>query len=192
MHNIEPYYHWRHQYVAAEDDQSPFFGRTYSEFEYSNKIYNYLIHPQWDEFGSPTLFAKLLFADYDQRYAIIELIGEWNDCIQNDIMFLKNNIIDKLQFSGISKFMVVCENVLNFHAGDEDYYVELQEEIAEAHGWFVLVNMLDHVFREFQEQGLGQFVSLGVPFQNFNWRKYKPEQLALLIDRHLLAPYLTD
>ena len=51
MHNIEPYYNWRHIYISEEDERSPFFGREYSEFEFTQAIYNYLIHPQWDEFG---------------------------------------------------------------------------------------------------------------------------------------------
>jgi hypothetical protein len=55
MHDIEPYYHWRDRYVAAEDKESPFYGRQYSEFEFSQQIYNYYIHPQWDDFGSPKL-----------------------------------------------------------------------------------------------------------------------------------------
>ncbi len=28
-------------------------------------------------------------ADYQEQYMIIELIGEWNDAIENDIMSLK-------------------------------------------------------------------------------------------------------
>jgi len=74
MQDIEPFYNWRHLYVAEEDSRSPFYGRTYSEFEFSQTIYNYYIHPQWDEFGSRTLYMKLLFADYEQSYAIIELL----------------------------------------------------------------------------------------------------------------------
>ena len=76
MQDIEPFYRWRDRYIAARDERSPFFGRTYSEFEYSQTIYNYYIHPQWDNFGSPTLYAKVLFADYVEHYAIIELIEE--------------------------------------------------------------------------------------------------------------------
>ena len=60
MHFIEPYYNWRGYYIASEDPSSPFYERVYSEFEYSNRIYNFLIHPQWDYFGSPTLFVKVL------------------------------------------------------------------------------------------------------------------------------------
>jgi len=59
-----------------------FFGRAYSEFEYSHTIYNYYIHPQWDDFGSRTLYLKVLIADYDERYAVIELMGELNDAIE--------------------------------------------------------------------------------------------------------------
>ena len=82
MHDIEPYYHWRHLYTAEADPRSIFFGRTYSEFEFSQTVYNYYIHPQWDEFGSKTLYLKILYADYDSKFAIIELIGEWNDAIE--------------------------------------------------------------------------------------------------------------
>jgi hypothetical protein len=191
LHNIEPHYHWRDLYTAEEDENSPFYGKMYSEFEYSNKIYNYLIHPQWDDFGSSTLFIKILFVDYDEKFAIFELIGEWNDCLQNDIMILKNEIIDYFQNQGISKFLIICENVLNFHGGDDDYYVELQEEISEHRGYVVLINLLDHVMREMTDQGLQQYVTIDFPYQMMNWRKFKPEQLCELFDRQLLAPYLT-
>ncbi len=96
MHDIEPHYSWRNLYSAEEDERSPFFGREYSEFEFTNSIYGYCIHPQWDEIGSPTLFIKILFVDYDEKFAVIEMLGEWNDCLHNDIMFLKRDAIDKL------------------------------------------------------------------------------------------------
>ena len=72
MQHIEPYYKWRDYYVAAEDKKSPFYKRQYSEFYYTHTIYNYYIHPQWDEFGSTTLYLKMLFVDYEQQLAIIE------------------------------------------------------------------------------------------------------------------------
>ena len=64
MHAIEPHFNWRNLYVASEDYRSPFFEREYSEFEYTNKVYNFLLHPQWDDFGSETLFIKIIFADF--------------------------------------------------------------------------------------------------------------------------------
>ena len=48
----------------------------------SQRKYLDAIHPQWDDIGSETLYAKILCAHYPNQYAIIELIGEWNDCIQ--------------------------------------------------------------------------------------------------------------
>ena len=94
MHTLEPYWKWRDFYTAEEDEKSPFFGREYSEFEFSDKIYNYFIHPQWDHFGSDTLYLKLIFVDYKHGSAIIEFIGEWNDCIHNDIMFLTEKAVE--------------------------------------------------------------------------------------------------
>ena len=131
MHEIEPFYNWRHIYISEEDPKSPFYGRIYSEFEYTQAIYNYYIHPQWDEFGSRTLYLKIIYADYELGYAVIEMIGEWNDAIENDIMTLKRDVIDFLMHEGISKFILITENVLNFHSGDKDYYEEWYDEVSE-------------------------------------------------------------
>ena len=81
MHTIEPYYAWRNHYVASEDPKSPFFERIYNEMSYHMKIYDHYIHPQWDSIGSQTLFIKILWVDYEEESAIIELLGEWNDCL---------------------------------------------------------------------------------------------------------------
>ena len=119
MHILEPHYNWRHLYTAEEDSSSPFYKRTYSEFEYSEKVYDHFIHPQWDNIGSATLFIKLIYCNYDQKFAIIEMIGEWNDCLYNDIMTFKREIIDHLINEGISNFVLIGENVLNFHYSDD-------------------------------------------------------------------------
>src|SRR5699024_10620568 len=104
MHEIEPYYRWRDHYIVEEDERSPFFEKEYSEFVLSEKVYNFLLHPQWDNFGSPTLFMKILYADYTENFTIIELIGEWNDAINNDIMMLKRDIAEPMMNQGIDKF----------------------------------------------------------------------------------------
>src|SRR6187431_756109 len=136
MQDIEPFYNWRHLYTAEEDPNSPFFGRTYSEFEYSMTLYNYYIHPQWDEIGSKTLYIKIIYVDYELHYAIIELIGEWNDCITNDIMTLRREITDLMQSEGINHFILICENVLNYHAAeDNSYYEEWYDEVSDEGGW---------------------------------------------------------
>ena len=61
MHDIEPWWGWRDEYTAENDPKSPFYGREYNEFLFTNKIYNYYIHPQWDFFGSETLYLKLIY-----------------------------------------------------------------------------------------------------------------------------------
>ena len=58
MHDIEPYYNWIKLYSSEADNKSPFFGREHSEFEFTQAIYNYYIHPQWDFFGSNTMYIK--------------------------------------------------------------------------------------------------------------------------------------
>jgi len=68
LHEIEPYFNWRHLYIADEDVKSPFSGRQYSEFQYTQTVYNFYIHPQWDDIGSQTLYIKILFVDYDMGW----------------------------------------------------------------------------------------------------------------------------
>ena len=182
MHEIEPYYHWRHLYIASEDARSPFFGQTYSEFEFSQTVYNYYIHPQWDEIGSKTLYLKVIYADYEMGFAIIEMIGEWNDAIENDIMTLKRALLEKLMDEGIYKFIIIAENVFNFHNGDRDYYEELYEEVSDENGWAVLVNMHQAAQHDFLQKKLNRYIEL-MEFEK--WRIYKPEDFFLLIDKKL-------
>ena len=69
MHDIEPFWNWRHKYTAEEDDRSPFFGEEHSEFEFTNAVYDHVIHPQWESIGSATLYLKQLYTDYDEGEA---------------------------------------------------------------------------------------------------------------------------
>lgn len=184
MHNIEPFYNWRHMYIASEDELSPFFGRNYSEFEYTNAVYNYLIHPQWDEIGSATLYLKILFVNYDLGFAIIELIGEWNDALYNDIMFLKRNIADAMMARGITKFILIGENVFNFHASEDDYYQEWVEDLED--GWIVGLNFRDHVVREFKRAHIDYYLIFGGRFDRFDWRIFDPNQLFSVIEAQIM------
>src|SRR5437868_6586538 len=134
MQNIEPYDNWQYLYTSEEDERSPFYGREYSEFAYTQTVYNYYIHPQWDEFGSSTLYLKVLMADYTSGFAIIEMIGEWNDAIENDIMTLKRDVIDVFLREGIYKYILIAENVLNFHSSDNSYYEEWYDDVSEEAG----------------------------------------------------------
>lgn len=174
MHLVEPHYHWRSLYAAEEDEASPFYGREYSEFEFHNKVYNFLIHPQWDSFGSATLFSKILYVDYDVHYAIIELIGEWNDAIENDIMSLKRELVDEMTELGIQKFILIGENVLNFHSSDDCYYEEWIEDVDK--GWVALINFHEHVESEMESAGIDQYFVMGGELDELDWRTYLPHQ----------------
>lgn len=180
MHNIEPYFNWRDRYIASEDEKSPFYGRTYSEISFTHQIYNYFIHPQWDNIGSPTLFLKILFADYDEGFAIIELIGEWNDTLHNDIMYLKRDVIDEMLHFGINKFILIGENILNFHSSDDSYYEEWFDDVDE--GWIAFVNFRDHVLAEFQQANIDYFVVSSGHLSAIDWRTYTPQTFFLRID----------
>ncbi len=183
MQDIEPYYNWRHLYVAEEDPKSPFFGRTYSEFEFSQTVYNYYIHPQWDEFGSRTLYMKILFVDYELNYAIIELLGEWNDAIENDIMTLRRDVTDILFTKGITKFILIAENVLNFHSSNDDYYEEWREQLQDDNGWVVIIDMPEQSQYDFKRARLTNYITL---FDLPQWRTLKPEIVFQEIDNRML------
>lgn len=183
MHNIEPHYQWRDYYVAAEDEHSPFYGQKYSEFEFSTRLYNFYLHPQWDSIGSSTLYGKLLFADYEEGFALIELIGEWNDTLHNDIMYLRRNLTDPLYDKGISRFVFFCDNLLNFHATlEDDYYAEWHEELLDEQGWAVLINLRKHVDEEMHDAGLHQYLHFGTEYNDINWRPHKPQMVCAMIE----------
>ncbi|MCB0396517.1 MAG: hypothetical protein KDD36_07680 [Flavobacteriales bacterium] len=180
MHTLEPYFNWRNLYIADEDPRSPFYDREYSEFEYSQTIYNHYIHPQWDNIGSPTLYIKILFADYEEGFAIIELIGEWNDCLYNDIMTLKRDIIEHLSSEGINKYILIGENVLNFHASDDCYYEEWFDDVED--GWIAMVNFREHVLDEFRRYNIDSYFVMGGQLNQTDWRTYDPVQLYGIIE----------
>ncbi len=183
MHEIEPYYKWRDDYVASEDERSPFYETQYNEFEFDKQVYNYLLHPQWDSFGSNTLYLKVLYADYDLGFTIIELIGEWNDAIDNDIMLLKREILELMMDEGINHFILIGENVLNFHTSDDSYYEEWFQEVED--GWVAGINFREHVLDEFKQSNIDYYINFGGGLENMNWRALKPVQLFQKVEEQL-------
>jgi hypothetical protein len=186
VHDIEPYYNWRGYYVASEDPYSPFYEREYSEFEFTSKIYNYYIHPQWDSFGSQTLFMKILYCHYEQGFAVIEFIGEWNDLLYNDIMFLKREVIETMMDQGVSKFILIGENVLNFHFSDDSYYEEWFEDVNDRDGWIALMNIRDHVQEDISSANIDSYFVLGGKLNEVRWRTMNPDQLFESVERHVM------
>lgn len=173
MHDIAPFYRWEKYYVAAEDKYSPFYGRTYSE--YLLNIYGYYIHPLWDEFGSETLYAKILYVSYIDKFCIVELFGEWNDTLYNDIMHLKRNVIDKLLRRGMRYFILIGENVLNFHGSDDCYYEEWFEQVEE--GWIAAINFREFVLEEMSKYNIDYYINYGGNLNIVEWRTLTPRML---------------
>ena len=182
MHELEPFYNWLHLYNAEDDEFSPFFGMEHSEFEFSNTVYNYYIHPQWDDFGSRTLYLKVLFADYDLNFVIIELIGEWNDAVENDIEILKRAVIDRMTARRIYKFILIAENVLNFHSSDADYYEEWLDDIRDDGGWIIAVNMPEQTQYDFRQSHIDRFVRFA---ESPNWRTFQPTDFFNSLDNKI-------
>ena len=194
MHNIEPYFNLINLYSAEHDERSPFYGREYSEVYFTDAIYDHYIHPQWDNIGSSTLFLKLLYADYDDSYAIIELLGEWNDTLHNDVMILKRDIIDVLIDEGIQRFILVGDNLLNFHSSDDSYYEEWFEDVED--GWIALVNFRDHVRQEFTQTGIDNYFIFGGPLDDMEWGSFRPlqffQKVEKIVERRFNADYLLE
>lgn len=179
MHQIEPFYRWHPYYDSSQDPRSPFYGKEYNFDLYSETIYGYYIDPGWDFFGSETLYMKVLFANYEHGFVIIELLGEWNDAINNDIMHLKRNIIEHFLGEGINKFILIGENILNFHGSDDCYYEEWFEEVED--GWIAALNFRDFVEAEMARYEIDQYVNFGGNLQVVNWRTMTPTSLFALI-----------
>ena len=183
MHSIEPFYNWHHLYKSEEDKHSPFYRRKHSEVYFTHTIYGHYIHPQWDHFGSETLYLKILQADYQEGYVILELIGEWNDCLHNDIMFLKRDVIDPLISEGINKFILIGEHVLNFHASDDLYYEEWFQDVED--GWVAFINFRDHVLDEFSKFKIDYYINYGGELNHFPWRRLTASMVYASVEKIL-------
>jgi len=183
MQNIEPFARWEKIYRASEDASSPFYGEHYDALLCRNTIYNHYIHPQWDDFGSQTLYLKILFVSYDTQFAIIELMGEWNDCLYNDIMHLKRNVIEKLESNGIQKFILIGENVLNFHYSDDSYYEDWFNDLED--GWIIAINFREHVLAEFDQINLNYYILYGGKLNQVKWRSLTPFKLFEALDSYV-------
>jgi len=180
MQDIEPFYGWEFYYTSPEDEFSPFHGAEYNLDQYSTEIYGYYIHPLWDYIGSETLYIKVLYANYESGLLIMELLGEWNDALHNDIMHLKRNVIDHFTLQGIRKYILLGENVFNFHGSDDCYYEEWFEDMEE--GWIAAIGFRDHVIQEWKKFGVDAYLNYGGTLAIDNWRTMLPTVLFEQVD----------
>jgi hypothetical protein len=117
---------------------------------------------------------KILFTDYHEGFTVIEFIGEWNDAINNDIMHLKRNIVEHMTHEGINKFILIGENILNFHGSDDCYYEEWFDDVEE--GWIAAVNFPDWVREEQIRYNIDNYINMGGTLEIDNWRTMSPAQ----------------
>lgn len=187
MHELEPFYNWEKYYKSSDDEKSPFYGVNYNLTSYTNTIYSYYIHPLWDYIGSETLYIKILYANYTKGFVIIEMFGEWNDTLHNDIMHLKRNVIDSLIGNHINKFILIGENILNFHGSDDCYYEEWFEDIED--GWIAALNFREFVYEEWKKYRLDYYINFGGNLDIEEWRTMNPmslyEKVSQLLVRRL-------
>ncbi|MGD1841796.1 MAG: hypothetical protein ACFB0B_13005 [Thermonemataceae bacterium] len=179
MHQIEPHYNWLPYYDSSFDENSPFHGKEYNYDLYSTTIYGYYIDPAWDYMGSETLYIKILYADYQEGYVVIEMLGEWNDAIENDIMHFKNNIVDHFLKKGVNKFILLGENILNFHGSDDCYYEEWFEEVEE--GWIAALSFRDFIYEEWRKYHLDTYINFGGLLELPNWRNFPPKRFCQIV-----------
>ncbi len=179
MHDIEPFYNWQKYYLPYDDPKSPFYELELQN-EYRNAVYGYVIHPDWDEIDSETLYLKTIMVNYDLKYAVIELFGEWNDTLHNDVMFLKRKLVDMLIKNGIKYFILLGENLFQFHGGEDDYYEEWFEDVED--GWIAAVNFRDFILEEFTKYRLDYYINYGGTLQIENWRTMKPDVFFRLVE----------
>jgi hypothetical protein len=98
-------------------------------------------------------------------------------------MFLKREVIDHLVSNGINKFILIGENILNFHSSDDSYYEDWFYDCEE--GWIAAINFQDHVINEFRNVGADLYINF---FQGefINWRNVKPLILFNTIQKTLM------
>lgn len=181
LHHIEPYYGWLNLYNHETDDRSPFHQVEHNQFYYDRSVNRIPAHPLWDDIGSESLLVKILYADYNKSYAIIELFGEWNDLFENDYKLMAENCLTYLIDHGIDKFILICENVFHIYLQEDDYYQALQEELG-AEGWICTLRARDNVWEEMESYGISHFFYRSPLLDEIPWRKSKPGQLFQLVE----------
>ncbi len=114
------------------------------------------------------------------------MIGEWNDLLHNDIMTLKRDFLEPMMNEGLNKFILIGENVLNFHYSDDSYYEEWYDEASDEGGWMALINFRQHVLEEMSKANLDSYFVSGGKLDEIDWRTYRPESFCEKIEKYVM------
>jgi hypothetical protein len=183
LHNIEPFFGWLDMYNHEMDPNSPFHEAEHNQFYYDRSVNNIPAHPLWDFIDSESLLIKILFADYESGFAIIELFGEWNDLYDNDFKLLSENCLSYLIDCGINRFIFVCENVFNAYLDADDYYAAMQEELED--GWMCLLKARNTLIEEMSQYNISDYFFWNPAFDELPWRRMKPAEIFYLVEQSM-------
>src|SRR3546814_7396657 len=89
-------------------------------------------------------------------------------------MFLKRYVIEWIMEHGVDKFILIGENILNFHVSDDCYYEEWFQEVDE--GWIAGINFREHVVSEFRSQNIDYYINFGGELDALSWRTLQPHR----------------
>ena len=95
-------------------------------------------------------------------------------------MLFKRDVIEPIMYHGIDKFILIGENVLNFHASDECYYEEWFDDVED--GWIAMVNFHEHVVKEFSNANLDHYFVMGGQLEELEWRTFRPLQFCQKVE----------
>lgn len=188
LHHIEPFFGWLATYSHETDANSPFHQVEHNMFYFDRSINSIPAHPLWDQIGSESLLVKILFADYDKGFAVIELFGEWNDLFENDYKLLGENCLTYLIDQGINQFILICENVFHIYLDRDDYYHALQEELGD--GWISVLRAREEIQEEMEQYQISSYFYWSPVLDEIPWRKLTPFQLYKLVKSRM--GYLLD
>jgi hypothetical protein len=87
---------------------------------------------------------------------------------------------------GINKFVLIGENVLNFHCSDNSYYEEWNDDVVSEGGWIIALNFKDYVINEMIAGDIQYYIYLSDKFKDIPWRKYKPAHIVEVLDELLM------
>ena len=81
------------------------------------------------------------------------------------------------------KFILIGENVLNFHSSDDSYYEEWYEDVSDKGGWIICLNMPEQTQYDFRRARLHHYIEL-IDFPQ--WRTLKPDLVFSQLDNILM------
>ena len=98
-------------------------------------------------------------------------------------MTLRRDVTDLLYKQGIIYYIIIAENVLNFHSSDDSYYEEWKEQLEDDYGWVAILNMPEQSKYDFKKARLTHYIEL---LELEQWRTLKPELIFQAIQSEMM------